>query len=153
MYAVLWCGLRTKCGKPSKQTNNNIAPNWTNESTAHYTPEKYCGNTHNKDKTPIKSKPLDQMQSNWEFKSDIEIPTNPDNFIRIAQGIHPCTARFYVPKFTVFWVPHPALCLPSFAHKSKRPFLIISYCQYSVVSKKTFHLRPSVTSTYMNWLW
>jgi len=76
------------------------------------------------------------------------MPTNPKNFIRIAQGAHPC--RVFVAKFPniySFGVPQPTAAPARFAQKAKWPFAIISYCQYSVVSK-TFQLRPTVTSIY-----
>ena len=93
---------KSKCGKPSKQINNNVAPNWTKwiNGALHHR-EIFVETYTPKIKTPIKSKPLKQMQSNWEFKLDIEIPRNPDDFIRITQGIHPCRAGIYVPKFTL----------------------------------------------------
>ena len=74
------------------------------------------------------------------------MPTNPKNFIRIAQGIHPC--RAFVPKFPNIYTRTTAPA--RFAQKAKWPFAIISYCQYSVVSK-TFQLCPTVTSIHMNW--
>jgi len=82
------------------------------------------------------------------------MPTNPKNFIRIAQGAHPC--RVFVAKFPniySFGVPQPTAAPARFAHKAKWPFVIISYCQYSVVSKNVSTSSYCNFNIHTNWFW